>query len=335
MTHLLSTAGIKLKRAAVGLSLLLMSLLLAGCEAPKPDEVMEVAVQGVLSGGISGDASYAVIASVQHGGSLWNADRAERLYNWNRSAGEYTTFRAADISSEGRVAITADNMDLLVWDVSSGRSLHFWRAPSKVLSLAIGPDGRYALLGMQNNQAAYFDIERGTVLYLFQHGAEVHGVALSDDGQFAITGSDDQSARLWRVKDGALLHTFDHSNQVRTVAMAVDGDMAFTTAQREDAIIWDSASGDALTKLDYRYENFTSARFSPDGKSLALGTFRGDLYLVSTSDGSELAHWKAKARSPWGPGSSGAILALAFRPDKRISAITSDGLLQTFSHQNQ
>ncbi|WP_246840922.1 WD40 repeat domain-containing protein [Hahella sp. CCB-MM4] len=315
----------------MALSIILSLFSLTGCEAPGPDKTFEVAVQGVLSAGIAGDASYTVIGSIQHGGSLWDVNRSERLYNWNRKAGEYTSFRAADISASGRVAITAEDTNLLVWDVSSGRSLNFWRAPSKVISVAIGPDGRYALLGMQNNQAAYFDIERGTVLYEFQHEAEVHGVSLSENGLLALTGSDDQTARLWRVEDGAPLHTFTHANQVRTVALAVDGSMAFTSAQREDAVVWDTTSGDALTKLDYRYENFTSARFSPDNKQLVLGTFRGDIYLVSTSDGTELAHWKAKSRSQWGPGSSGAILAVAFTGDKKIVAVSSDGLLQTFS----
>ncbi len=318
------------RKVTQALVLLFASVVLVACEAPGPDHKVEVAVQGVLSAGLSQDASQVVIGSIQHGGSLWDVATGERRYNWNRRAGEFTSYRAAELSPNGRVAVTVTDTDLLVWDVVSGKSLNFWRAPAKVLSATLEPGGHYALLGMQNNQAAYFDINQGVAQYEFQHAAEIYGVALSANGRYALTGSDDQSARLWRLEDGALVHTFEHSNQVKTVALSDDGRMAFTTAQREDSVIWDTTSGDALTKLDFRYENFTAARFSTDGKQLLLGTFRGDIYVVDTATGSELYHWKAATRSAWGPGSSGAILALASGGGQKVVAVSSDGMLQTF-----
>jgi len=319
------------KKLIQGLSLLLLGIVLVACEAPGPERKVEVAVQGVLSAGLSKDASKAVIGSVRHGGSLWDVSSGERRYNWNRKTGEYTTYRAATLSPNGRVAVTVMETDILVWDVVSGKSLNFWRAPAKVMSAALSPAGHYALLGMQNNQASYFNISQGVAQFEFQHGAEISGVALSADGRYALTGSDDQSARLWRLENGALVHTFSHNNQVKTVALSDDGRMAFTAAQREDSVIWDTTSGDALTKLDFRYVNFTAARFSDDGKQLMLGTFRGDIYVVDTANGSELSHWKAATRSSWSPVSSGAILALASAGGKKVVAVTSDGMLQSFT----
>ena len=317
------------REAFVCLFILLLALL-AGCEGKKPEQTVKVAAQGVLSAALSRNGEKLVIGSVQHGGSLWDLSSKERLYNWNHKMGSYTSLRAVGASGNGQVAATVKDADIGVWDVSNGKSLNFWRAPDKVMSMTLGEQGRYALLGLQNSQVVYFDIQLGRSVYEFQHDAEIFGVSLSADGNFAMTGSDDRTARIWRLSDGELIQRFDHNNQVKTVALSPDGQLAFSSAQREDAVIWEVDSGAAKTKLDFRYENFTSARFSKDGRQLLLGTFRGDVYLVNTANGQRLQHWTAKARQLWGPASSGAVIALAFAESGKYIAVTSDGLIQQF-----
>ncbi len=313
------------------LPLIVLSLtILTACEGEKPEQTTKVAVQGVISAALPKAADYAVIGSLQHGGSLWNLSNLERLYNWNHQGGQFSSLRAVGISGDSRIATTVVGADIVVWEVSTGQSLNFWRAPDKIMAMQLGQQGRYAILGLQNSQAVYFDIERGQARQEFQHEAEVFGVAISADGKLAMTGSDDRTARIWRLEDGALLHRFEHGNQVKTVALSDDGALAFSTAQREEAVVWDTTSGSAKSKVDVRYANFTSARFSEDSSKLALGTFRGDVFLVDTATGAKVKHWKAKSRQVWGPASSGAILSVAFQPDGKIIAVSSDGLLQQF-----
>ena len=263
-------------------------LLCTGCEGQKPESTINVAAHGLISGALPTTADYAMVGSVQHGGSLWNLTNNERLYNWNHRAGEYSALRAVGISGDGKVAATAVDADIVVWDVPTGQSLNFWRAPNKIMAMQLGHQGQYAILGLQNSQAVYFDMQKGNAVYEFQHDAEVFGVSLSQDRQLAMTGSDDRTARIWRLSDGVLLHKFEHGNQVKTVALSADGILAFSTAQREDAVIWEVASGAAKTKLNFRYENYTAARFSHDNATLLLGTFRGDVFLVSTGSGKKL-----------------------------------------------
>ncbi len=309
--------------------LLLALLVLAGCEAKGPAETFEVAAQGVLDSALSEDGSKAVIASIHHGGSLWDVTSRSRVYNWNHKSGEFTVLRAVAISGDGRRALTIRESDMVVWDATNGQALHFWRAPDKVLSATLSEDGRHALLGLQNNQAIYFDVEQGQTLYAFDHGAEVYGVALSADGRFALTGSDDFKARLWRLDTGERVQTFEHRNQVKTVALSHDGRLALTTSQREDVVIWDTESGNARNRLPFTYKNFVSARFSPDDRQLALGGFQGDVYLMDVSSGSELGHWRMKPKKVVGRGSR-AIDALAFTGNGLV-AVTSDGQVQRFS----
>jgi tricorn protease-like protein len=310
---------------------LVIALFCLGCEGQKPEKIQKVAVQGLICGALSDNAKYAVVGSVQHGGSLWSTANAERRYNWNHQTEGYSTFRAAGMAGNGKVAVTVVDADIVVWDVTTGRSLNFWRAPDKIMALAVDQQGHYAILGLQNSLAVYFDLQRGLTVHEFQHEAEVFGVSLSRNGELAMTGSDDRTARIWRLSDGALLHKFKHGNQVKTVALSADGKLAFSTAQREDAVIWDVVSGDAKARLNFRYENYTSARFTEDSSKLLVGTFRGDIYMVNTSNGEKLKYWTAKPRQLFGPASSAAILDVAVNDNGNIIALSSDGLLQYFS----
>ncbi|RMF14956.1 MAG: hypothetical protein D6758_10575 [Gammaproteobacteria bacterium] len=310
------------------LALLLAGLALTGCGAQGPADRFVVAVQGVIDSAISQDGQSAVIASVHHGGSLWDLNARGRKYNWNHAQGEYTTLRAVAISGDGSRALTIKDSDLVVWDARTGQALNFWRAPDKVLSATLSQSGHRALMGLQNNRAIYFDVDRGQTLYTFDHEAEVYGVALSADDRYALTGSDDFKGRLWRLDTGELVHTFAHRNQVKTVALSPDGKLALTTSQREDVVLWDTESGNARNRLAFTYKNFVSARFSEDGRQLLLGGFQGDVYLMDTNSGSELAHWQMQPKKVVGR-SSKAIDSLAFNGSK-VVAVTSDGQVQFF-----
>lgn len=324
------TLSLQLK-ARLPLLLILITLLLAGCEAKKSDSALQMATQGLISGSLSDASEYAVIGSLQHGGSLWHISDAERKYNWNHRAGEFSSLRAVGISANGKVAVTAVNADLVVWSTDTGQAMNYWRAPDRVMSIAVDPEGHFAILGLQNNLAVYFDIRQGLTVYEFEHEAEVFGVSLSNNGELAMTGSDDRTARVWRLSDGALLHKFEHGNQVKTVALSDDGKLGFSTAQREDAVIWDLQSGNAKATLNFRYQNYTAARFAKDNSTLLVGTFRGLLYLVNTSDGSKLATWSAKPQRLLGPTTSSAILDVAFNGSNKATSLASDGMLQFFS----
>lgn len=308
----------------------LVAILLAGCDAQGPAATREVAVQGMLSGAVSADGRFGVVGSIHHGGSGWDLAAGERKFDWNHRAGERSTLRAVALSGDGRRAVTVEDRDLAVWDTSTGQSVHYWQASAKILALAVDREGRLAVLGMQNNQAVVFDIQRGAERQVLPHKAEVYGVAISDDGRRVMTGSDDFTAVVWNGETGEPLQRFEHVNQVKIVALSSDGALAFSAAQRQPAQIRDAGTGEVRTVIPLERENFTAVRFSPDAAQVLLGTFRGDVYLFDTRNAARFAHWQARSRQPWGPGSSGAVLSLAWRGSD-IVGLTSDGLLQTFA----
>ncbi|WP_207060701.1 WD40 repeat domain-containing protein [Motiliproteus sp. SC1-56] len=309
-----------------------LSLGLGGCGVDSPDAQVEFAVQGAYSGTISPQSRYAFIGSIQHGGSLWDVQQRERLYNWNHQEGAYSNLVAADFSPDGDYAVTAGQRDLVLWEVSSGLAQGFWNAPGGIQDVALAADGSFALLGLDDHTAVYFDIKNGGVRQTFFHEGPVRAVDLSDDGQLALTGGDDNLARLWDLSRGAELLSVGHGNGVNTVALAPNGRYAFSAGQLDKAVIWDTSSGEILQTLSgpatfaSQRLTYTAARFSPASDRLLTGSSAGLIQLWDIRSGEELRRWKAHLRDPFRP-TGATIYGLGFGDNGRFYALASNGYL--------
>lgn len=313
------------------ISLLLAIAVLSGCsQGQAPTSSLEMAVQGIHNAAISDDGALTVIGSINHGGSLWDLTASERRFDWNHKAGAYSTINNAAFSPDGKFAATADVQNLVLWDTSNGESLRFWTSPGEVLSMDLGPDGRFALLGLSNFSAVLFDIQRGGVLRVFQHEARVKTVSLSSDGNLALTGSEDQSAKLWDVQSGELLQEYKHDKAVRLVELSPDGKLALSVSKYDKADIWNTDNGQKLVQLPIRQfavqrgMTFTTARFSQDGRKLLTGTTDRSIQLWDVASAKTEKNWTIGKRKAWKP-SSATVVALGFTSNG-FQAVASNGL---------
>jgi len=314
-------------------SALLLTLgLLSGCgQADKPSKSVEYAVQGSYSGAISTQARYGIIGSIQHGGSLWDMTQHERLYNWNHQPNSYTNLVAAAFSPEGDYALTAGQLDLVLWQLADGRPVWYWNAPAEILAADLGPAGSLALLGLADHTALLFDIKNGGIHQTLRHQGRVRAVAISADGSVAITGSDDNVARLWNLATGEPLQQQLHGNGVNTVAISPSGEYLFSAGQLDKAIIWRASNGRIVHTLTTDESfipqriSYTAAVFSPNSDRLLTGTSAGLVQLWRLSDGGEIKRWELHKRDPFRP-TSATVYALGFGGD-RFYALGSNGFV--------
>lgn len=308
-------------------------LLLTACEnATPPKKSWENAVQGLYTATLSDAGRYAIVGSINHGASLWDVPRGERLFNWNHTKGEYTGIVAAAISPQNDYAATAAHRTIVLWEIASGNPVWFWTAPGDILSMALTPNGNYALLGLANHTAVVFDIKNGGVKRTFHHNGKVRSVALNQDGTLALTGSDDRSAKLWDMQSGEMIHSWNHGNQLLTTALSSSGKYAFTAAQADIAAIWDTGSGKMIKEMPIKKgtyiagSSYTSARFSADEKRLLTGTNSQMVQLWRVTGGEEIKRWKVTKRDKWKP-TSATLLAISFSSSQgRYYAVASNGL---------
>jgi len=299
--------------------------LLAGCGDTPPAQTKKLAAQGIYTGALSNDSQYALVGSLNHGASLWNASDHERLYNWSHEAGKVTDLVAAGFSPDGSRAVTTDPRTLVVWDTASGSALAYWTTPAAVLDVSVLAGDR-VLMGLKDHSAVLFDAESGDHLHTLLHEGVVGSVAATDDGRLALTGSDDETARIWSLETGEQLALFQHDNPVRVVALSSSGRLAFSAAQHQRVVVWDPQTGATLQQLSKRNTGITSARFSDDEKLLLLGYVNRRVELWNVDQGRLVDSWDAKARNPWHT-TGAAILAVGFKSNRQFYALAGDGRL--------
>lgn len=322
-------------RAAFSTFIISLCLLcLSACEPlPAPDKSTEVAAQGTHMGRLNDNGSQAVIGSINHGGSLWQVLKEERLYDWNHGKDKKTTLVAAAFSPEGDWAITTDSISLVLWKTDTGEAFRYWTAPGEVLSLALAPNGEYALLGMADHSAVIFDSKRGGVKRRFNHSGRVRSVDLSTDGKLALTGSEDRTSVLWSVASAKPLQSMQHEEDVQLVSLSKNGERALSAAKYDKAVVWNTKTGKAIGEIPLSAEKikrglrFSAARFSSSGRYLLVGRPDQRVQLWDTKTMKTLAEWNVLKRDAWKP-TSAAIQDVAFGGAKRTYyAIASNGFI--------
>ena len=308
------------------------ALMLSACfSGESPTQQWTMAQKGAYSAKLSKDGSHLLIGSIHHGGSSWQIDPLERLYNWNHRAKEYSILAATAFSPEERYAATANQQDLVLWDLTTGKSEGFWSSPAEIMQMDLSPNGDYALLGLADHTAVYFDVKNGGVKRTFRHDARVRSVDLSQDATLALTGSDAYKAKLWSVETGELLKEMTFGNVVDTVALSPNAQWAFSAGSLDKAVIWDVNTAQEVHTLsnikDFSQKrvSYLSARFSADNQQLLTGTASGLVQLWNVSSGEELRSWRIHRRDPYGPVHAG-VYAVGFGQGKYY-ALGSNGIM--------
>ncbi|MBL4607364.1 MAG: hypothetical protein JKY01_05985 [Pseudomonadales bacterium] len=312
-------------------TLLLSATLLSGCMRDQAESMQEVAIQGVYSAALSENGTYAIIGSINHGGSLWQTSDMERRYSWNLTAGSYSDITATALSKNGNVALTADTRRTVFWDTRSGESIGYWSTPADVKAAAVSGNGSVAIFGLRDYSAIVVDVSTGNTLFRLSHQGMVGTVSISDDGKIGLTGSDDRSAKLWDLSTGKMLYEWPHSNTVNLVKLSADGTMAITSSQHSGFYLWDVKSGKQTHFVKNRSHTITAAVFAQGNKEVLLGTSTQEISLWETSSAKRLKRWRIAGKNPWQP-SNTKVMALAFsQQNAHFYSLTSNGILQEWA----
>jgi WD40 repeat protein len=302
-----------MKLLRYGLISLSLSLMIACGSNTAPSERFEVAVNGIYDGSLSSGGEYAIIGSVQHGGSLWRLSDNERLFNWNHNKGEASILIATDFDPSNRWALTAEAHTIVLWDVSNGSATRFWTAPAEILDAKLSPNARYALLGQSDNSAVIFNIIQGGIVRSFSHEGRVRSVDLSDDGSIAITGSEDRTSVIWDVNSGNKIFTITHDEDVQHVSLSADGHYALSTAKYDRADIWDVRERKVLKSIPLSKERIkrgleiVTSKFSNDGRQILLAYSNQVVELRDTISAELIKSWTLTKRKQWQPTSVSAL----------------------------
>ena len=230
--------------------------------------------------------------------------------NPNASKGEVCVFtsdiRAIDVSNQGKhILLGKSNGTATHITLSTGRRIEFlghqqtllddngetFHLNNAINSVALSPNGLYALSGSSDQSAYLWDTKTGQVIYKFQHQARVVMVALDPKGRYAFTSDSKKAAIIWDLSNGQKISQLD---------------------------------------ITGRQQIFTTAKFSSKGDQLVTGSPNQKLTLWQTSNGKKLHEWLVTPRKNSRPASAVVYSASFINQDQQIVSESSAGLSEVW-----
>ena len=202
----------------------------------------------------------------------------------------------AEFSPDGKLIATACNDNIVrVWNVENGQMIE--TAEQKgAWKVSFFPDGkRFAVAGSSNAAPVVKIYETATAKELFafkNHTKRVRAVDVAPDGKTIATGSQDGNIIVWNAETGAELKRISFSTPQKSVEFydlqfSKNGEKLVVLGNEILAVFdtknWTEKQADAAKFLDKNiYLNGWKVVFSPLEKTLAIGTFNGDVVFVDS-----------------------------------------------------
>lgn len=284
-----------------------------------------------------------------------------RVFN-GRTGSEVASLRAPDNGTPGSVALSADGGRVavavgggtLVADPGTGRrAVLRTRQGEAITSVALSPDGRRVVTGGAVGTVLVRDASPGSrVTELHGNASYVSSVAFGPDGALVVSAAGDRTARVWDAASGVQLAELrGHEGFVRNATFARDGRTVATASDDGTLRLWQlpvrtvmrarSDLVDAVVTDDGRHavtathDGRIEVRDVPSGRRTARFAARGAALFATAPDAGRVAVIESSGGvRAWDParpahpvdlaGADDVVLALAYSPDGRTIALSTD-----------
>lgn len=157
--------------------------------------------------------------------------------------------------------------------------------PAPVIALDFSPDNLLLAAGFADGRCEIWSVSNGVRLAGANHGEPLRFALFNPSGgQLLTVGATE--CKSWPIPGGASPGAFDlpaPAFSLRPAASPIWAEFSpagdrFLTLTAQQVELWDAKSARPSAKLDLS-QTLTTAAFSPDGQSIAIGTARGRTYI--------------------------------------------------------
>ncbi len=195
---------------------------------------------------------------------------------------------AVALSHDGKRLFYSVDHKAFVFDAEAGKQLHAFEHTGEVRSIAVSPDGKYAVYtyweqkdGANVGTLRIWDIAAGKEAgKVTPFGSSPTQVAFSPDAKFLAASDFDGKVRLRDVAAAKVARTFEgHQEGVEGVAYSPDGSRLLSAGQDKTVRLWDAATGKELNRFEGHTDHVLGVAFAPDGGLAASSAKDGTVRL--------------------------------------------------------
>lgn len=166
-----------------------------------------------------------------------------------------------------------------LFGVADGPSSLSWKGHDRPVSfVAFTPDSQRVVSGCWDSSIVVWDAATGKEVRRLQDKSDagvMEIMAQAQEGQMVASGrSAGGVIRLLDTKTGKVLHELPGHRHGAIPAFSPDGKVLATSSQEDPVRFWDVATGKQTGSLNGKVDAPASLCFAPDGKTLAIGTFK-------------------------------------------------------------
>lgn len=248
---------------------------------------------------------------------LWNVDTGEQM---QKEFSHRSVVTAARWSTDGNRILVGDFFGMVAWDVASATPVFRKNFSGAVVSIDISSDSERFAFGVEENKVEICDINSGESLrHVLRHEGDPRLVAFDSTGQRLITLTGNGIVRTWQIPDKVNSVRRLDGAHMNKVAIHPNSELIAVAHMKGILQVHNVATGMQVgPKLDFK-EPVASIMFSPNGKHMFVGGFRGSCRVYAT-DGLEQVGPVMNAR--------GAVLGVAFIDNDQVAIASMSGEIQ-------
>lgn len=230
-------------------------------------------------------------------------------------------------SPNSRYLVAIAHTTAWLWEVETNQEVA--RFDLESWSYSFSPNSRYLATNSGDKTVQVWDIEANREVARFTHDRKVYDVKFSPDSRYLVTAGGDNAARVWNIEANQEVVHFTHGGDVYSAQFSSDGRYLATASEDATARVWDIETNQEVVRFGNErkvtggregYERIMSdARFSPDGRYLAISTSETTAQVWDIETSQEIVRFVHE-----GPINRGWSFDVHFSPNGRYAVATAE-----------